>query len=151
MVYDSETHIANVAGPFLPASYIKEVRELADEHALPLHLDGACVFNAAIASNWTAAKIAEDVNSIIFSLSKGLAAPFGSMVCGPRHFVERVRRYRKLLGRRPPPSWVHAQRGYRDASNYGGPADRRPPTRAAAGGEDSGRSRHSPGASGHRY
>ncbi|MER8968453.1 aminotransferase class I/II-fold pyridoxal phosphate-dependent enzyme [Mesorhizobium sp. M0808] len=85
-------------GRVLPASYIKEVRALANEHGLPLHLDGARIFNAAIASKRAAAEIAEDFDSIMFSLSKGLAAPFGSMVCGPRPFIERVRRYRKLLG-----------------------------------------------------
>ncbi|WFU39936.1 GntG family PLP-dependent aldolase [Bradyrhizobium sp. CB82] len=85
-------------GRILPASYIKEVRALADEHDLPLHLDGARIFNAAIASKRMPAEMAEDVDSIMFSLSKGLAAPFGSMVCGTRPFMERVRRYRKLLG-----------------------------------------------------
>lgn len=85
-------------GRVLPESYIKQVRELADEHGLPLHLDGARIFNAAIASKRTPAEMAKDVDSIMFSLSKGLAAPFGSMVCGPRPFIDRVRRYRKLLG-----------------------------------------------------
>lgn len=87
-----------LGGRVLAASYIKEVRALADEHDLPLHLDGARIFNAAIASKRTPAEVAEDVDSIMFSLSKGLAAPFGSMVCGPRPFIERVRRYRKLVG-----------------------------------------------------
>ncbi|MDX8457183.1 threonine aldolase family protein, partial [Mesorhizobium sp. VK9D] len=82
-------------GRVLPGSCIKEVRELADEHSLPL---GARIFNAAIASNRTPSEMAEDVDSIMFSLSKGLAAPFGSMVCGSRPFIERVRRYRKLVG-----------------------------------------------------
>ncbi|MER9540451.1 GntG family PLP-dependent aldolase [Mesorhizobium sp. M0586] len=85
-------------GRVLPASYIKEVRELADERGLPLHLDGARVFNAAIASKRTPAEMAKDFDSVMFSLSKGLAAPFGSMVCGTRPFIDRVRRYRKLLG-----------------------------------------------------
>ncbi|ASY73927.1 GntG family PLP-dependent aldolase [Sinorhizobium fredii] len=85
-------------GRVLPASYIKEVRELADEHGLALHLDGARIFNAAIASNRTPAEMAKDFDSVMFSLSKGLAAPFGSMVCGPGPFIDRVRRYRKLLG-----------------------------------------------------
>lgn len=85
-------------GRILPASYFKEVRALADEHGLPLHLDGARIFNAAIALKRTPAEMAEEVDSIMFSLSKGLAAPFGSMVCGTRPFIERVRRYRKLLG-----------------------------------------------------
>lgn len=85
-------------GRVLPASYIKEVRAFADEHDLPLHLDGARVFNAAIASKRTAAEVVGDFDSVMFSLTKGLAAPFGSMVCGSRSFIERVKRYRKLLG-----------------------------------------------------
>ncbi|BCG97326.1 MULTISPECIES: GntG family PLP-dependent aldolase [unclassified Mesorhizobium] len=85
-------------GRVLPASYIKEVRALADEHSLPLHLDGARIFNAAIASKKTPAELVEDVDSVMFSLSKALAAPFGSIVCGKRVLIERVRRYRKLLG-----------------------------------------------------
>lgn len=85
-------------GRVLPASYIKEVRAFADEHDLPLHLDGARVFNAAVASSRTPAEIAEDFDSVMFSLTKGLAAPFGSVVCGNRTFIERVKRYRKLLG-----------------------------------------------------
>ncbi|WP_407151126.1 GntG family PLP-dependent aldolase [Bradyrhizobium sp. ORS 86] len=85
-------------GRVLPRPYIKEVRAFADEHGLPLHIDGARIFNAAIASKRTPAEIAEDADSIMFSLSKGLAAPFGSMVCGARPFIDRVKRYRKLLG-----------------------------------------------------
>lgn len=85
-------------GRVLTASYIKEVRALANEHELALHLDGARFFNAAIASKKTPAEVAEDFDSVMFSLTKGLAAPFGSMVCGNRPFIERVRRYRKLLG-----------------------------------------------------
>ncbi|MER8970780.1 threonine aldolase family protein [Mesorhizobium sp. M0808] len=88
----------STCGRILPASYFKDVRALADEHDLPLHLDGARIFNAAISSKRTLTKMAEEVDSIMFSLSKGLAAPFGSMVCGTRPFIERVRRYRKLLG-----------------------------------------------------
>lgn len=85
-------------GRVLPPSYVKEVRALADKHALPIHVDGARIFNAAIASKRTPAEMAEDADSIQFCLSKGLAAPFGSMVCGTRPFIERVKRYRKLLG-----------------------------------------------------
>lgn len=87
-----------LGGRVLPASYIKEVRALADEHGLPLHLDGARIFNAAVASKKTPAEMAEDADSIVFSLSKGLAAPFGSMVCGTQPFIEQVKRFRKLLG-----------------------------------------------------
>ncbi|WP_352733578.1 threonine aldolase family protein [Mesorhizobium australicum] len=66
-------------GRVLPESYIKEVRELADERGQPLHLDGARIFNAAIASKRSPAEMAKDFDSIMVSLSKGLAAPFGSV------------------------------------------------------------------------
>ncbi|MDA9535729.1 threonine aldolase [Bradyrhizobium sp. CCBAU 21362] len=85
-------------GRVLRASYIKEVRALANEHDLALHLDGARLFNAAIASKKTPAEVADAFDSVMFSLTKGLAAPFGSIVCGNAPFIERVKRYRKLLG-----------------------------------------------------
>ncbi len=85
-------------GRVLSSSYVKDVRALADEHALPIHLDGARLFNAAVASKRTPAELVTDVDSVQFCLSKGLAAPFGSMVCGSRSFIEEVKRYRKLLG-----------------------------------------------------
>lgn len=87
-----------LGGRVLTASYLKQVRALADEHGLPLHLDGARIFNAAVASKRTPAELAEDMDSIQFCLSKGLAAPFGSMVCGTQSFIARVKRYRKMLG-----------------------------------------------------
>jgi threonine aldolase len=87
-----------LGGRILPLPYIKDVRELADEHSLPIHLDGARIFNAAVALKKTPAEMVADVDSIQFCLSKGLAAPFGSMVCGAGPFIERIKRYRKLLG-----------------------------------------------------
>jgi threonine aldolase len=85
-------------GRVLPLSYLKDVRALADDWGLPIHLDGARLFNAAVASKRTAAELAECADSVQFCLSKGLAAPFGSMVCGSRPFIQQVKRYRKLLG-----------------------------------------------------
>ncbi|SRR5579871_1696554 len=85
-------------GRVLLPSYINDVRALADEHALPVHMDGARIFNAAMALKLIPAEIVKNMDSIQFCLSKGLAAPFGSMVCGTRPFIERVKRYRKMLG-----------------------------------------------------
>lgn len=87
-----------LGGRVLPFSYISDVRTLADEYGLPIHLDGARIFNAAVALKRLPAELAKDADSIQFCLSKGLAAPFGSMVCGTRPFIEQVKRYRKLLG-----------------------------------------------------
>jgi threonine aldolase len=75
-----------------------QVRALADQHGLLIHLDGARVFNAAVALGVAPAVIARDADSLSFCLSKGLSAPIGSLVCGKADFVQRARRNRKMLG-----------------------------------------------------
>ncbi len=65
---------------------------------VPVHLDGARIFNAAVALGRPVADFARPVDSITFCLSKGLAAPVGSLVCGSRDFIARSRRVRKMLG-----------------------------------------------------
>jgi threonine aldolase len=70
----------------------------ARANGLAVHLDGARVFNAAVALGTTAAEVAADADSAQFCLSKGLCAPIGSMVTGSAEFVVRVRRVRKMLG-----------------------------------------------------
>jgi threonine aldolase len=85
-------------GRVLPTSYMQEVREVADQHGLSIHLDGARLFNAAIALNVPASAITQHVDSVQFCLSKGLASPVGSMVCGTEEFIAKARRARKLVG-----------------------------------------------------
>lgn len=85
-------------GRVLPLSYMQEVRELADQHGLSIHLDGARLFNAAVALGVPATAITQYVDSVQFCLSKGLASPVGSMVCGTSDFIHKVRRARKLVG-----------------------------------------------------
>lgn len=85
-------------GAVLRPEYLAEVAALAARHKLPVHLDGARIFNAAIALGISAAEIARHATSVQFCLSKGLAAPVGSLVAGPAGFIERVRRVRKMLG-----------------------------------------------------
>lgn len=85
-------------GAVLAPAYMAEVRAAADRHGLAVHLDGARLFNAAVALGVPAADLARDADSVTFCLSKGLAAPVGSVLCGPRGFVDRARRARKLLG-----------------------------------------------------
>jgi threonine aldolase len=85
-------------GRVLPLGYMAEAHAIAREHGLPLHLDGARVFNAAVALDVDVTAITRHVDTVQFCLSKGLAAPVGSIVAGPRPFVERVRRVRKMLG-----------------------------------------------------
>jgi threonine aldolase len=85
-------------GRVLPELYMQEVKELAEQNNLAMHLDGARLFNAAVALNVPASTIAQYFDSVQFCLSKGLAAPVGSMVCGTREFVARARRARKQVG-----------------------------------------------------
>jgi threonine aldolase len=86
------------SGAVLTLQYMAQVRALADRHGLAIHLDGARIFNAAVALGVTAADVARDADSVSFCLSKGLSAPVGSLVCGPAEFVQAARRNRKLLG-----------------------------------------------------
>lgn len=85
-------------GTVLSIEYLRQLRRLANERQVAIHMDGARVFNAATASGVSLAEIAANVDSIQFCLSKGLAAPVGSMVAGDRDFIETVRLRRKQVG-----------------------------------------------------
>ncbi len=71
---------------------------VARRHRLPIHLDGARIFNAAAALGTTAAALAAGFDSVMFCLSKGLGAPVGSLLCGGRDFIHEARRVRKMFG-----------------------------------------------------
>ncbi|MEK7444907.1 MAG: GntG family PLP-dependent aldolase [candidate division NC10 bacterium] len=77
---------------------IEAVAAVAHAAGVPVHLDGARLFNAAVAQERPLADFARHVDSLTFCLSKGLAAPVGSLVCGTRDFVARGRRLRKMVG-----------------------------------------------------
>jgi threonine aldolase len=85
-------------GSPLSLDYLREVRELADRYGLRVHLDGARLFNAAVAQGVDAKAFAVNADSVTFCLSKALAAPVGSLVCGRRNFIAQARRARKVLG-----------------------------------------------------
>lgn len=85
-------------GVALTPSYTQAVGELAREHRLQLHLDGARIFNAAVAQCVPAKELAAPVDSVTFCLSKGLCAPVGSVLCGSTEFIIRAHRIRKQLG-----------------------------------------------------
>jgi threonine aldolase len=89
---------ANSMGQPLPASYVREVAAIARELHVPLHVDGARLFNAAVALGVPARDLVADADSAMFSLSKGLSCPIGSMVVGTRDFIWRARRARKIVG-----------------------------------------------------
>ncbi|HEV2129018.1 MAG TPA: low-specificity L-threonine aldolase [Thermomicrobiales bacterium] len=86
------------SGRVLPMVYLRELRAVSQRLGVPVHMDGARIFNAAAALGVTAAEIAQHVDSVQFCLSKGLGAPVGSMVAGSATFIDKVRRQRKLLG-----------------------------------------------------
>jgi threonine aldolase len=89
----------NVCGgvPLTPA-YTRQVGDLAHQNNLFLHIDGARIFNAAAAQNISVKELVAPADSIMFCLSKGLAAPIGSMLVGTRKFITRGRHIRKMLG-----------------------------------------------------
>lgn len=82
----------------LDAIYMHELRLLANELGLKVHLDGARIFNAAAALEVEASELTRDVDSVMFCLSKGLCAPVGSMLCGSQDFIYQARKVRKQLG-----------------------------------------------------
>ena len=82
----------------LSAEYTRALGNLASQHSLRLHIDGARIFNAAAALGVEAAELADPADSITFCLSKGLCAPVGSLLCGSTDFIDRARKIRKQLG-----------------------------------------------------
>jgi len=89
----------NVCGGVpLSLEYMRAAGNLARENNLALHVDGARIFNAAAALNVSAKDLTAPADSVMFCLSKGLAAPVGSMLVGSKKFIQRARHLRKMLG-----------------------------------------------------
>ena len=86
------------SGMPLTVEYTKNVAELAGDHGISVHVDGARIFNAATALDVNVRELSEPVDSVSFCLSKGLSAPVGSLVCGSQDFIAQARRNRKALG-----------------------------------------------------
>jgi len=85
-------------GAALNVEYMKAVAALAQRHTIGVHLDGARVFNAAVALAVDVRELTQHVETLTFCLSKGLAAPVGSVICGPKDFIAEARRIRKVVG-----------------------------------------------------
>ena len=85
-------------GKAISREYMLEAANVAREAGLSVHLDGARIFNAAVALKLSAAILVDMVDSVTFCLSKGLCAPVGSVLCGSRDFIEKAHRIRKQLG-----------------------------------------------------
>lgn len=91
------THNA-AGGAVLPLDHMRDVYTASRQRGVPVHLDGARIFNAAVALGVTASAIAAFADSATFCLSKGLSAPIGSVLTGPLAFIERARGFRRMLG-----------------------------------------------------
>ena len=85
-------------GKVLPINYLKEAHGLAASHDLGFHLDGARVFNAAVKLQVEVREVVRHFDTVSCCLSKGLGAPVGSVLCGPKDFIRQARRWRKMLG-----------------------------------------------------
>ena len=85
-------------GTVLTPDYTDEVCDLAHTRGLKVYLDGARIFNAAVALGVPACRLTQNVDSAALCLSKGLSAPVGSLLCGNKDFIERARKFRKMLG-----------------------------------------------------
>jgi threonine aldolase len=85
-------------GVALSEEYTRKVGKIARDHQLKLHLDGARIFNAAAVQDVSPAILADPADSVMFCLSKGLGAPVGSVLCGDVDFINRARKFRKMLG-----------------------------------------------------
>jgi len=85
-------------GTVLSEADLQAMAQVARRWSFPVHLDGARIFNAAVALGVPVAQLARPVDSVSVSLCKGLACPVGSVLCGSAEFIQRARRYRKMVG-----------------------------------------------------
>jgi threonine aldolase len=97
LVTVENAHSHSMNSPLTPA-YVASVAEIAHRRGVPLHVDGARFFNAAVALGVTPSELAAPADTVAFCLSKGLGCPVGSLLVGDREVIDRARRARKLLG-----------------------------------------------------
>ena len=93
-----ETTHNTAGGAVLPPEHMAGVQRIARANGAKVHLDGARLFNAAVALGIDAAQLAGYADSVCFCVSKGLSAPVGSLLCGSSEFVDRARHFRRMLG-----------------------------------------------------
>lgn len=97
MFWMENTHNAG-GGAVVPVEVMRRTSEVAREAGLRVHIDGARIFNASVASGVPVSEYADLADTMSFCLSKGLGAPVGSLLCGPAELVFRARRFRHMLG-----------------------------------------------------
>ncbi|HEX5938018.1 MAG TPA: GntG family PLP-dependent aldolase [Actinomycetota bacterium] len=93
-----ENTVGGAGGRVMPIQELRAVRKVADDAGVPVHLDGARIFNAASAAGVDASEIAAESTTMMFCLSKGLGAPIGSVLCGPADMAREARRLKILYG-----------------------------------------------------
>jgi threonine aldolase len=86
------------AGAIIKPEELKKIKNFAENNSLKFHLDGARIFNAAVATKKPVTEFTQHVDSLMFCLSKGLSCPVGSLVAGPKDFISKARKFRKMLG-----------------------------------------------------
>ncbi len=89
---------AHGCGAVVSLENLQEIKKIAEKHSIPVHMDGARIFNAATSLNVDVKEIAECADTVMFCLSKGLAAPVGSILVGSKKFIDKARKNRKLMG-----------------------------------------------------
>ena len=93
-----ENTAGHAGGTVMPPDEIRAIRKVADEAGVPIHLDGARVFNAAAAAGVDVTEWTREVDTMMFCVSKGLGAPIGSLLCGPAELMREARRLKILYG-----------------------------------------------------
>lgn len=89
---------AHSCGAIIDIDNLSEIQEIGEKNGIPIHMDGARIFNAAMALKVSTKEITKHVDSVMFCLSKGLAAPIGSILAGNKEFIKKARKNRKLMG-----------------------------------------------------
>jgi len=95
---EMETTHNGAGGTVLPLDHMAKVHALGQQYGIPVHTDGARLFNAAVALGVSAERIARHTDTVAFCVSKGLSAPIGSLLCGSKEFIARARPFRRMLG-----------------------------------------------------
>jgi threonine aldolase len=93
-----ENTMGHAGGTVMPAEELRAIRKVADDNGLPIHLDGARIFNAAVAAGVDVGEYTRESDTMMFCVSKGLGAPIGSLVCGTREHIREARRLKILFG-----------------------------------------------------
>jgi threonine aldolase len=97
LIWMENTH-NRAGGAVIPLAHMAAVHQIARDNNVPVHVDGARIFNAAAALKASAQEVSQHCDSVCFCVSKGLSAPVGSVLCGSREFIERARGFRRMVG-----------------------------------------------------